>query len=174
MFVYLNPGHDRELDSGAVNHDGTRECDKAYELGMMVKALLEEQGIDTRLEQNDDLYGICTDANDAAADIFISLHFNAFNEKATGTETLISSSPSSLILGHCLQSFVQQALGLNDRGLKERMDLIVINSTAMPAALIELCFIDNDHDLAQYETKKAQVAQAICTAILTYKMQSQL
>ena len=33
MKVYLNAGHDRDLDSGAVNADlGLRECDAAYEL----------------------------------------------------------------------------------------------------------------------------------------------
>lgn len=38
MKVYLNAGHDRDLDSGAVNADlGLRECDAAYELTMQVK-----------------------------------------------------------------------------------------------------------------------------------------
>lgn len=34
MLVYLNPGHDRKLDSGAVNTNlNLRECDLAWRLG---------------------------------------------------------------------------------------------------------------------------------------------
>ncbi len=51
MKVYLNAGHDRELDSGAVNADlGLRECDAAYELTMQVKQYLERNGCPVRAE----------------------------------------------------------------------------------------------------------------------------
>ena len=52
MKVYLNAGHDRQLDSGAVNADlGLRECDAAYELTMQVKQYLERNGIDVLLDR---------------------------------------------------------------------------------------------------------------------------
>lgn len=48
MKVYLNAGHDRDLDSGAVNADlGLRECDAAYELTMQVKQYLERNGMES-------------------------------------------------------------------------------------------------------------------------------
>ncbi len=173
MLVYLNPGHDRDLDSGAVNrHSGARECDKAYELTMKLKALLGKKGVDTCVDQRDDLYDLCDAANETGADIFVSIHFNAFNEVATGTETLISSSPASLILGHCIQSHVRAALMLPDRGLKERMDLLVLRGTIMPAVLVEICFIDNDKDLYRYEAHVDQVARALCEGIWTYITQA--
>ena len=38
MKVYLNAGHDRQLDPGAVNrHLHVRECDAAYELTLGVQ-----------------------------------------------------------------------------------------------------------------------------------------
>ena len=80
MKIYLNAGHDRQLDSGAVNADlGLRECDAAYELTMQVKQYLERNGIDVLFGQSDNLYDICDEANDADVDIFVSIHFNAFN-----------------------------------------------------------------------------------------------
>ena len=88
MKVYLNPGHDRLLDSGAVNAAlNLRECDLAYELAEAVQAYLERNGVAVVLGQSDDLYAVCGQANAAEADVFVSLHFNAFNKRATGTET---------------------------------------------------------------------------------------
>ena len=167
MLVYLNPGHDRELDCGALNkHSGTRECDKAYELACKIQDYLESQNVPACVGQDDNLYAVCDDANEKGADLFISIHFNAFNEMATGTETLISSTPASLILGHCIQSHLKAVLGLPDRGLKERMGMFVLRNTIMPAVIVEVCFIDNDKDLARYTGKEDKTAEAIGNGIL--------
>ena len=38
MRVFINPGHDRERDSGAVNpNTGLRECDGAATIGSLVQ-----------------------------------------------------------------------------------------------------------------------------------------
>lgn len=100
MKIYLNAGHDRLLDSGAVNEAmGLRECDLAYELAQNVKGYLERNGVAVLFGQQDNLYAVCGEANDAEADAFVSLHFNAFNKRAAGTETLISHTAESLLLG---------------------------------------------------------------------------
>ena len=50
MKVFLNPGHDRDYDSGAVNpNNGARECDVAYRIGERVKGYLETVGIQVRM-----------------------------------------------------------------------------------------------------------------------------
>lgn len=169
MKVYLNAGHDRNLDSGAVNAAlGLRECDLTYELAQQVKAYLERNGAAVLFGQQDDLYVICGEANDAEADVFVSLHFNAFNKRAAGTETLVSQSPDSLLLGHAIQSNVKAVLNLPDRGLKERPGLFVLRSTVMPAVVVEVCFIDNDCDIRQYQRRADDVARAIATGILQF------
>lgn len=48
------------------------------------------------------------------------------------------------------------------------MNLLVINSTIMPAVLAEICFIDNDDDIRRYEARKGQTADAIATGIIQY------
>jgi N-acetylmuramoyl-L-alanine amidase len=56
MKVFLNPGHDRDYDSGAVNpNNGARECDVAYRIGKRVKGYLEAVGIQVRMLQSDNL-----------------------------------------------------------------------------------------------------------------------
>jgi len=169
MKVYLNPGHDRLLDSGAVNVAlNLCECDLAYELAAAVQAYLERSGIAVVVGQSDDLYAVCGQANAAEADVFVSLHFNAFNKRATGTETLISNTPQSLLLGHCIQANVKAVLNLPDRGLKERPGLFVLRNTAMPAVVVEVCFIDNDYDMRCYEAHKDETARAIAAGIIQY------
>ena len=167
MKVYVNAGHDRQLDSGAVNPRlDLRECDAAYELACLVMSYLEDNGIAVHFGQNDDLYAVCDEANWEDCDLFISLHFNAFNGRASGTETLISGSTGSLMLGHCIQSNVKAVLNLPNRGLKERPGLFVLRSTMMPAVLVEVCFIDNDSDWRRYAAHKDAVARAIATGYL--------
>lgn len=42
MKVYINPGHDVDYDSGAVNpNTGLRECDVALKIGRLVKGYLK-------------------------------------------------------------------------------------------------------------------------------------
>ena len=133
MKVYLNAGHDRELDPGAVNRRlHLRECDAAYELALGVQQYLERNGIAVVFGQDDDLYHICDQANQAECDLFVSIHFNAYNGRASGTETLISGSTGSLMLGHCIQTNLKAVLNLPNRGLKERPDS---SSCAIPSCL---------------------------------------
>ncbi len=174
MKVYLNAGHDRELDSGAINPNlSLTECELAYELTMQVKTYLERNGIAVVFGQNDDLYAICDEANEADVDVFVSIHFNAFNGRASGTETLISGSTGSLMLGHCIQSNIRAVLSLPNRGLKERPEFFVLRRTMMPAVLVEVCFIDNDSDWRRYDAHADDVARAIATGIMQYPHQMQ-
>lgn len=174
MKVYLNAGHDRELDSGAINKNlGLTECEAAYELSQLIQHYLEDNGIAVVFGQSDDLFAICDEANRKECDIFVSIHFNAFNSRASGTETLISGSTGSLMLGHCIQSNIKAVLNLPNRGLKERPGLFVLRSTMMPAVLVETCFIDNDSDWRRYDAHKDDVARAIATGIMQYPHQMQ-
>ena len=155
MKVYLNAGHDRQLDPGAVNRRlNLRECDAAYELALDVQQYLERNGIAVVFGQDDDLYRICDQANQAECDLFVSIHFNAYNGRASGTETLISGSTGSLMLGHCIQTNLKAVLNLPNRGIKERPGLFVLRNTIMPAVLVEVCFIDNDFDWRRYDAHR--------------------
>ena len=58
MRVFLNPGHDLERDSGAVNpRTGLKECDVAADIGGLVKGSLEMAGCEVKMLQSDNLAG---------------------------------------------------------------------------------------------------------------------
>ena len=178
MRVFINPGHDLERDSGAVNPtSGLRECDVAANIGGLVKGYLEAAGCEVQMLQSDNLAGETPDlpcvvdtANDWSADIVISLHCNAANGCARGSETLVyANEGESAQLAACIQSQIVDSLGTIDRGIKERPMLIVLNSTAMPAVLVEMAFVDNNED-AQILTERAdEMARAIARGITDFE-----
>lgn len=173
MFVYLNPGHDLFHDPGAVNERlRLTEAEMARELAWLVSDRLKEHKIRHIVNQKDDLFGLICAANRWQADLFVSIHFNAFNGRATGTETYVSYTPDSVMVGHAIQQNLCAALELPNRGIKENMNLLVINSTTMPAVLVEVCFIDNDDDIKWYMERKEQAADAIATGIIQYVRQT--
>jgi N-acetylmuramoyl-L-alanine amidase len=119
-------------------------------------------------------------ANDAKADIFVSVHANAlgnvWNERVEGIETLTMGTGSGLKLGQILQKHLVWATGLRDRGMKDGTKLAVVRYTKMPSALVECGFMDNPAEakmlnMAEYRMICARaLAQGICEYYgVTYK-----
>ncbi len=57
-------------------------------------------------------------------------------------------------------------VGFINLGVNERPNLAVLNKTRMPAVLVEVGFINTDADNVLFDTKKAEIAQAIADGIL--------
>ncbi|HDR8171110.1 TPA: N-acetylmuramoyl-L-alanine amidase [Bacillus thuringiensis] len=112
-------------------------------------------------------------------DIFISIHANAFNGNAKGTETYYYKSSKSektnphveesRVLAEKIQERLVDALHTRDRGVKHG-DLHVIRENDMPAVLTELAFIDNGIDYSKLSTENGRqiAAEAIYEGILDY------
>ncbi len=180
MRVFLNPGHDLERDSGAVNpNTGLRECDVAARIGKLVEQYLMAAGCEIQSLQSDNLMGevpelpcVVDTANGWPADIFVSLHCNAACQTARGTETLIySAGGSSEELARCIQQQIVDSIGTIDRGVKERPDLCVLRCTEMPAVLVECAFIDNPTDEELLRTRQDDFARAIARGVTDYELE---
>ncbi|MGG5741622.1 MULTISPECIES: N-acetylmuramoyl-L-alanine amidase [Bacillus cereus group] len=112
-------------------------------------------------------------------DIFISIHANAFNGNAKGTETYYYKSSESEktnphveeshVLAEKIQKRLVDALQTRDRDVKHG-DLHVIRENDMPAVLTELAFIDNGIDYSKLSTANGRqiAAEAIYEGILDY------
>lgn len=100
-------------------------------------------------------------ANREQCDILISLHGNAYNSKAHGTEVFYTSPGGAALGSPILDNLV--ALGWRNRGLKKTSNLWLLNNTTMPAILIEICFVDNPSDMEIFDPNK--VAEAIAEGI---------
>lgn len=129
--------------------------------------------------QSDNLYydsdhddrpvAVCADANEWGADVFVSIHCNAANTLAQGTEVECYKRLSD---GGALAVFIQRqivsALGTVDRGVKEMPRLIVLKHTDMPAVLVETAFIDNDDDMLLLVQHWDDIARVIARGVTDY------
>lgn len=168
MRVFINPGHDIDLDSGAVNPNyGTRECDVARNAGKMLARYLQTAGCEVRTLQSDDLGLVCETSNEWGADIFVSLHCNAFNTVARGTETLYKSYNGQQ-LAQLIQDQIITSINTVDRGIKKRDNLWVLNGTDAVAVLVEMAFIDNNEDLEILNNDLDTIVRAIARGITDF------
>lgn len=159
MTIVVDPGHGGP-DPGAGGPTGTQEKNNTLPVGLELAGLLRSAGAQVILTRSTDVtpavgtYSQLSDlqartkiANDQNADLFISLHNDAFSNPAAGGTTTYYSSVSpvnaqSKALAESIQSELVKVIVLNDRGVKDAA-FYVLKNTKMPAVLVEIGFISN-------------------------------
>lgn len=172
--ICIDPGHGGK-DPGAVN-GALYEKDVVLEVGLLLEKLLVEGGYDVVMTRRTDVYQApaakALTANNSKANYLISIHCNAAESKnAHGTEVLVYNADAEEgKLGRSIQESLVKALGTADRGVKERKDLVVLNSTSMTAVLVEIVFISNEEEKAILlnEEKLKDIAKAIFDGLEGY------
>jgi N-acetylmuramoyl-L-alanine amidase len=168
FIVLLDPGHGGAYP-GAVHH-GVREADINLDITLMVLEILNRDGlVKAYTTRYTDItvsnLTRATMANDFA-DIFISIHHNAANGIATGTETLYAihgNEPenfNSRDMAQIFQDNLSNDLNTINRGLRHRPLLQVLNSTEIPAILIEVAFMDTPSEAILIATPEFRQAAA--------------
>ena len=89
--IVIDPGHGGH-DAGASGAAGLKEKEVALAVAQEVGRLLRREGVEVQLTRNDDEYVSLEErsriANDAKADLFVSIHCNAAsNRRLRGAET---------------------------------------------------------------------------------------
>lgn len=113
-------------------------------------------------------------ANKAKADLFISIHYNAFDGKfgtnKGGIETYhLPGSVKGKKLAECVHKFLIQGTPLIDRGVKSA-NFHLLRETNMPAILIEAGFMDVKLEaiLMQDKTYQLETAKEIAKGVCDY------
>ena len=164
MKIYINPGHSVDgVDHGACSF-GLREADIALNIGKRVEMYLQAAGYFVKLFQYDGLQAICDDANAFKADLFVSIHCNAANGSAQGTETYASGGAKSTRLAELILKQITNSLPVVNRGVKTA-GFYVLKHTEAPAVLVETAFIDNANDAKLLSTRQDDFARAIARGI---------
>jgi N-acetylmuramoyl-L-alanine amidase len=166
FLVVIDPGHGG-LDGGTWNEKtGVTEKDIVLDIGLRVKRMLDEKGInalmtretDEQLVYNNsdkDLVARWTLANEMNASLFVSIHVNAY-EKSTsvnGMEIYYFEDKPEVYEGFTQQRFAEvmrdaivEANGINFRFFVGDMRLAVVRNTKMPAVLVETAYITGKED----------------------------
>lgn len=118
-------------------------------------------------DEYESLYKKATIANDSGADVFVSIHRNSSPVPGMyhGVETLVYSNRGlpSIMAGNINSQL--ERIGYKNLGISERPNLIVLNSTDMPAVLVEAGFINSDIDNELFDTFFYETAYAIADGI---------
>ena len=170
--VCIDPGHGGE-DPGAVCND-VEEKEVNLEISMRIGPLIEAMGYQVVMTRTTDvtlsLQERCDIANNARADIFVSVHNNAYLTTSEGTETFCYyDSEEGRRLATLIHNQVVKRTELTNRGVKEA-GFYVLKNTDMPAALLEGAFITNpeEAELLQDPEFQQEIAEGVAEGVHNY------
>jgi len=175
--IVVDPGHGGS-SPGAIGPTGLQEKHVVMDVSSRLAAKLSDAGATVILTRKGDwavsLEGRVNIANNAHADLFVSVHANAhLNRSIGGTETFYyrgkKTSTASYQAAALIQNELVKALGLRNIGVKHG-NFHVIRETNMPGVLVELAFLSHPAEEAMMKTAefRESSAQAIFAGILNY------
>lgn len=168
--IMLDAGHGGW--HGGASYEGRNEKDDVLALTLAVGNILSNAGIDVRYTRSEDVYlpprERADQANALGVDYFVSIHRNSspYPGQYSGVETLIYDRRNAAeALAESINRNLE-SVGFINQGIAERPGLVVLNSTNMPAVLVEVGFINTPADNYTFDTKFNAIAQAIADGIL--------
>lgn len=169
--IAIDCGHNiPRVDTGAESKFGqedtfTREVgDRVIELLRLAGRAAVDVTPKSATSVSDSLRRRAINANDLDCDLLVSIHFNAFNGSAHGSEVFAVSPKGREVARSVLGQIC--ALGFKNRGVKDGSRLLVLNASKMPAILVECCFLDSGKDMGLYSSDPDRMARAIAAGIL--------
>ncbi len=174
----VHAGHcpDKKGASGAVGI--LKESTEARKVKNELIRILEEKGhtvfdctCDKKTTQAGCLTAIVGKCNEHEVKRDVSIHLNSGRNdkkgdgKTGGVECLVYSTDSAAYKDAVkICKGISEALGIANRGVKERPELYFLRKTESPAILIECCFVDDEDDASKWKPKAC--ARAIAKALV--------
>ena len=128
-------------------YNGRKESEDALALTLAVGSILEENGVDVYYTRTTDIYESpyqkAQEGNEVGGDYFVSIHRNSspYPNQYSGVESLVYNRYGAAArMAYNINAGLEQ-VGFVNLGVNERPNLVVLNSTNMPAVLIEVGFI---------------------------------
>lgn len=175
LIIVVDAGHGG-WDNGA-SWEGRLEKDDNLRLALAVqKQLKTQKNVTVIMTRDTDVFVELSEradiANNAGANIFISLHRNSYIEPTpitNGVENWIyltapehTERAAIIVLNEVVKVGVQ-----NNRGVK-RGNYYVVRRTLMPSMLLEMGYIINEEDNRLFDEKLTDYARAIAVGILCF------
>ncbi len=181
LLVCVDAGHGGEGDCGALSNDESRfESDDDLNMAHAVEKHLKELGADVLMTRTEDkyvdLYQRPEMANDADADIFVSLHRNSA-ETGQGVEVWVNydaPDDDTLLAKNILKGLDKVGISQN-RGVQygyqgydpaAKVNYVVNEKSNMPSCLVELGFITDDEDNILFDKNLDAYAKSIAESVV--------
>lgn len=157
--IVLDPGHGGN-DIGASGQNGTLEKQVTLETANKIKAALEQAGAEVQLTRDDDKYVELEERVELAAenqaDLFVSIHYDAFETNDVGGMTSYYYHKRDQKLAECIhQHIFMEDIYARNRGVSYG-DYYVLRENKIPAVLLELGYISNAEDEARINSAAFQ------------------
>lgn len=145
-------GHTKESPGAMNRNEGLTEFWFNYRLGLRIVKMIE--GVDIYTIYRSTYKRLPFDVNKVKPDFVVSLHCNAFNEKASGTEVLYyHKSKDGKKMADIFVDGLVGHLRLPNRGSKPKTSEdrggYLLRYTDAPCIIVEPFFIDNDSDVCE-------------------------
>lgn len=162
-------GHSKKSQGSSNEAQGITEYMYNEDLAVRIKDYVSGL-VDIDIVYRDTYKGLPDKVNALNPDFVVSLHCNAFNKEASGTETLYyHSSKKGKEIAKLFQNRLVLSLELNNRGIKpkhsEDKGGYLLKYVKAPCVILEPFFIDNNSDLEKGLGLKPNLAQNISYAI---------
>jgi N-acetylmuramoyl-L-alanine amidase len=161
-------GHKKNSPGAGNERTGIHEFDFNDELAIRIENKVKKTRIQRVYRRT---WGeLPTDINGFDPNFVLSLHCNAYNGQASGTEVLYyHKSKIGEYIAKILQRHLVEFLGLSDRGIQPKTSEDrggnLLRYTKAPCVVAEPFFIDNDQDLAKARDDLEGLAGAYASAI---------
>ena len=179
LIVVVDAGHGG-IDPGAIYPAGSKkpvavEKELTLDIALKLRENLEDAGIKVVMTREKDNYPTLKErvaiANNVNADLFVSVHINAMDNKDEVDGAQVYYHRSSYY-GKKLAAAVHKNLvsytSLSDKKIQDGSSFYVVKNTKMPAILTECGFITNEKDRNYLKTEKGRqkIADAIADGVL--------
>lgn len=174
--IVIDPGHGG-LDNGAA-YGYVDEDDTNLIISFLLRAELTVLGYESLLTRDRDesvsLRNRCDFANQAGADLFVSIHCDAFHKTTTSGMSVHmhpnGSRRARMLADRIARSLVENFPGHRQRGVREN-NFAVLRWTWMPAVLIECEFLSNPEtrDFLHEPENQLALARAIAGAVSEFR-----
>lgn len=171
--IVIDPGHGGQ-DPGAVSRLGFTEAELALSTSLLLEQRLQDAGANVIMTRSDDYFVTLTDrvviTEEANADAFISVHYDSSEEpnQASGTTTYYFSE-TERELADSINHYLDIQGPLPNRGVRQA-NFSVLRNNSRPSILLELGYMNHDHDLTMINTHEYQstVVEAIYQGLREY------
>lgn len=177
--VVVDAGHGGN-DPGAIYPAGSKNPDAVekkltLDIAQRLRDNLEEAGIYVVMTRDSDTYPTLKErtelANSINADLFVSVHINAMDNKEEIDGAQVYYHKDSYFgkkLAKLVHKNIVDYTGFSDKKIQDGSSFYVLKHTKMPAILAECGFITNENDRNYLKTEKGRqaLADAISNGVL--------
>lgn len=171
--IVVDAGHGGR-DPGAVANTGFTEKEVTLSTALLLQRRLQDAGANVIMTRTDDSFTSLNDrvllSENSYADAFISIHYDALETPnlMSGTTTYYFSETERL-LAETVNHYLEQNGPLGNNGVRHG-DYFVLRNNSRPSILLELGYLDSDHDISVVNTQSYQstVVEAIYQGLREY------